>query len=391
VTHVVVVGAGTAGCVVVRRLSERPDHTVTVLEAGPDGGGAAVTGASYLDALAAPGRMWEGSYPQGRGVGGSSAINGMLAGAPDAAELARLGLSEFDPATLMPAAPAGDDELGPLDRALLAAMPDAVRVPLTRRAGVRHGVADVYLAPARDRPNLDVRTDAEVVRLVIRGRRCVGVELTGAEQVAADTVIVAAGAIRTPALLRRSGLDDPAIGDGLLDHPSIALTVELRPDAVPDPHSLVTATAWRGGELEVLPMNHLGPATPGFGVMMAALMRPEGRGRVVVADDPSREPVVEMVWSESDRARLAGAERELRRMVRRPPFAEVVVSAAADAHPGAYVHACGSCHGVLDADGAVRGVDGLYVCDASALPALPATGTMLVTVAWAERFARRLP
>ena len=91
-THWVIVGGGTAGCVVAARLSENDGDHVTVVEAGPDRQPQAV---SYLDDLDRPGALWDGlvasdggtqqrRYPQGRGLGGSSAVSGgVLSGSED--------------------------------------------------------------------------------------------------------------------------------------------------------------------------------------------------------------------------------------------------------------------------------------------------------------------
>ena len=91
--------------------------------------------------------------------------------------------------------------------------------------GRRLSVNDLYLDPARERANLTVRGHAHVERVVLDGRRVVGVRLDSGESIEGGQVIVSCGAIGSPRLLMRSGVDRPGLGFGLRDHPAVGLTV----------------------------------------------------------------------------------------------------------------------------------------------------------------------
>ncbi|MET0324325.1 MAG: NAD(P)-binding protein, partial [Ilumatobacteraceae bacterium] len=115
-----VVGAGAAGCVIAARLAEVPGDHVTLVEAGPG-----VAGSGRSDE---PGRLFPGPFARGRGIGGSGAVNGMLATPGDLGQYERWGWTDAGDAlarVLVPLEIPAADELGPLDRALLAAAPDA--------------------------------------------------------------------------------------------------------------------------------------------------------------------------------------------------------------------------------------------------------------------------
>ena len=95
------------------------------------------------------------------------------------------------------------------------------RWALTFRDGRRMSTNDAYLEPARSRPNLSVRGDVLVDRVLLDGRRAVGVRTATGEEIAAHQVIVSAGAIHSPAVLLRSGVgidDGLAVGANLKDH-----------------------------------------------------------------------------------------------------------------------------------------------------------------------------
>jgi choline dehydrogenase-like flavoprotein len=395
-------------------LSEHPDNEVTLLESGP--GGRSDDSASFFDAVETPGRVYPdlevvrveghppGRYTRGRGLGGSSAVNSMIAlpGGPFAAE------------HLIPTAIAPRYEWGAVDRALVAASEDAAAVPLTRRDGRRVSAADAYLEPARGREGLRVIADVHVDRVVLDGRRAIGLLTADGRHLEADRVVVSAGAIHSPAILLRSGVDTPGVGRGLKDHPSAALALHLVAEAVADPSSLAVATVLRRGAAQVLPLNHLGRRAMGYGLLMPALMEVRSAGQVTLADpDPHAHPRVEfrMLSDPADLAGLVAAVELALGLLRHPEFAEIVAAAYVDehgttvealdtperiaawlpAHVGDYVHASCSCRMgvVVDDECRVNGYDGLYVCDASVFPDIPPVNTHLPTVMLAETIAAR--
>ena len=441
----IIVGAGSAGAVLAARLSQRPECQVLLLESGPDHTSdhtpPAVSGNSFFDALAEPGRSWpellatrtehQGAtvYQRGRGVGGSSSVNAMVTipGIPeDYDRWEQLGATGWNWASLSPwfartslvTSLAGAHETGPVNSALLAALPGrAGPVPLSRTAaGRRMSTNDCYLEPARGRANLAIRGDSHVDRLLFEGRRAVGVRLVDGTEFESDEVFVCAGAIHSPALLLRSGVEPASpdggasggIGDGLKDHAAFPVALELADGIDWDPTALPISVLARmsSGEspadLQMLAMNHLGPAVPRVGLIMVALMEVRSRGTVRLAsNDALADPVVnfDLLSDPVDERRLRSGIAQLERVLEHPEVRRLGHAAVPPTDPvglraslGDYVHASGTCAmgRVVDEHCRVYGYGALRVCDASVFPDLPRANTHLTTVVVAERLASML-
>ncbi|MFI6318295.1 GMC family oxidoreductase [Nonomuraea sp. NPDC050556] len=466
---VVVVGAGAAGAVVAARLSASGSADVLLVEAGPDYRSAdtpkAVRGTDVGRALAVRSLRWPTlmarltdeqpprPYVCGRGVGGSSAINGQLAVRGTREDFDAWGLASWSwPAVLpafvglerdldfgdrpghgasgpVPVSRTPADRWGPVSGALHAAAldlghpehPDLNAEGSTgispsawhRRDGVRASSNDSYLEPARDR--LRVAGGHAVARVLFSAGRVCGVELVGEgrrEVVSAPAVVLCAGAVYSPAILLRSGIGPeadlgalgievvsplPGVGAGLSDHPAILLDVRL---AAHSPGSESGACLLRMGSSQFLPMDRtVGPASGG---LMVSLMRPSSTGSVRLrGTDPADDPALDLrlLTEPEDLDRLGEAVRHAFELLGHPAFRAVV--AERPERPGGDLarwlrencrtlyHASGTCRmgDVVDEEGRVLGVDGLWVADASVLPAPCGVPPYLTTVMVAERLA----
>ncbi|MDQ1129676.1 GMC family oxidoreductase [Microbacterium sp. SORGH_AS_0888] len=472
--RVVVVGAGGAGIPLAARLAGA-GREVVLVEAGgrpADAAGrraafgpawtvrAGIPGGAHVweyDALLQEGRPWR--VARGRAFGGSTAVNGAYFQRPHPTDFARWADAagpEWSYDACLPAlrrlerdldleetpvhgadGPVPVQRIGgddPLTRGFLDAAVDlgAVReadkngggpsgAGLLPRNAVGAQRWDTGLAYAPLLGGVEVLADAEALRVIRRGDRAVGVELVQAGEIrtiGAEEVVLAAGAIETPRLLRASGVDR-MVGEGLSDHAAVSIAWRPRAGVATTLRDAAWTAAWNppAGGVAERGVEYLFAVRPGDSIvggdpdavgaieLRITLAEPDSRGRV-----SAREEAVAIRYGHlaapADRRALRDAVRTGIRLLRSPALAwavdaddahglETGEDAALDAwigsRLGTALHASGTAamgeRGVTDAHGRVRGMRGLRVADTSLLPVVPTRGTALAAVMVGERIA----
>lgn len=310
--------------------------------------------------------------------------------------------------------------------------------------GRRISVAEAYLTEAaRARRGLVVRSRTMVRRALFENAAFAGLEVETDGVVStlrADRLVLSGGAIGSLGVLLRSGIgprdelarlgvtpvvDSPSVGRRLLDHPGVALlfTPRMNVSKVADPliQTMVRYTSLRSehvGDMQTQPGSNLPLAGITFPcvTLMSCIGKPKGWGTIhFPSAAPDAKPIVEGRFLDhpEDRARCEAALETMWRIARTPPMRDLAfplfpqrrtydtrggIRAHLPFATGSGYHPCGTApmsarsieDGAVDGRCKVRGVEGVYVADASVMPTVPSSNTNLTAILIGERVAEWL-
>jgi choline dehydrogenase-like flavoprotein len=304
--------------------------------------------------------------------------------------------------------------------------------------GVRQNTGLVYLTEeVRNRPNVKITGNLLVDRILFDGHRAVGVLTASGAEIPAGEVILSGGSYGSPAILLRSGVGPAAdlaklgieviadlpVGQHLQDQPFYYNAYALKTDAL-DMRPAVGALLWtqsseaHGDELDIhIAVTHLIPPeyspTGGAISLSVAVVKPDSRGTVTLRSrDPREQPQIDCNYLAEgrDARRMLEGVKLARKIGRNPALARfleleilpgdavgedqlagvIASNLASYGHPTATAPMGGpeDPWAVVDSQGAVKGLEGLRVVDASIMPVVPSVAINPTTIMIAERIAK---